>query len=51
MGLMFNFFKEIKTKKKLNKVYYELIFQYLNARQVAGYSKYLKKKTLIMQLD
>ncbi len=44
MGLMLNFFsKEIK-KKKLNKNYYDLIFQYLKSRQVAGYSKYLKKK-------
>ena len=44
-GLMLNFFsKEIK-KKKLNKNYYDLIFQYLKSRQVAGYSKYLKKKT------
>ena len=45
MGLMFNFFyKEIKKQKKFNKNFYDLIFRYLKSRQVAGYSKNLKKK-------
>tara|TARA_B100001248_G_C27396008_1_gene465592 strand:+ start:2678 stop:3670 length:993 start_codon:yes stop_codon:yes gene_type:complete len=45
MGLMLNFFfEEIKIKKKLDKNFYDLIFTYLNSRQVAGLSKYLKTK-------